>query len=203
MVGLQGTWNFPVLSPSLAERELILKDLRRVRGQVLRADGEPVREGRLTVVDPSAEVANSPFNPFSEGIDFDLAANGTFFIEGRHSAVVKAKLSFAGDDYLGRMDLPSLRLDQGPIVIRLPEFVPVTGHVWDEDGKPVAGAELQLKGSDDTPFWWGEAAEDGSFHVQVLLEPGLRIVALRGEQQSVEQPVTSAAAMLLVVPNAE
>ncbi len=205
-LGFGGSWSFPLPAIPGQEKLLVLKNLRRVSGRVRYANGDSVPFGWLNVHDREEDAAGplaESRDPFSIGFTHSLAIDGSFLIQGCYSASLAGSLIFGGEGLRGRMLLPEIRLDQGPIEILVSELTPIVGFVQDAAGQPVAGAVLHLIGDHDLDWWAAETEQDGSFSLKVLLEPNLRLVATEGNRRSVEQAVAAASSLLFLLPAAE
>lgn len=191
-------WAFPVPAADAGEQTFILEELRRATGRAVFADGSPVRRGLLRLLEASG--ASSIFDPFGMGESYLLARDGSFLIYGRSAPILTGNLFIHEEDLRGRVPVPELRLDEGPLTIVVPDPQPVAGIVRDAAGAPLADARVLLIWEDDEEALLAHTGADGRFSARVLLTPGLRIVALQGERCSPAQPLTASAPVELVVP---
>lgn len=177
-------------------------ELRRsctIEGRVTTEDGKPITDVRVTWTVPGA-AAESPDEDESFGFGVPDSEAVTTDADGRYRITVAPEgvllVTFHHDDYV---ELPDCEVISTPgqvdrLDVRLDDGMEVKGTVLGPDGRPFAGASVQLQGGEDMDQWRATNSDAagafrfgglsaGSFmlHAQhdglILVGPGVAAVA--------------------------
>jgi len=180
----------------LAEHEVVLRRGAPVAGRVQNDDGKPVAGARVTY-DGASSWAQSGDQRYDAVI---TDASGSF----RFPALPQGSFRFVAraDGFApGTSDIVTLDGQSEPalVVVTVPAGATLAGIVVDADGKPAAGARVQVQVKTDGMRWGGArqvyTSDQGRFAMKNLPAKTVEAVALheRGSSESLEVALAAAA----------
>jgi len=174
-------------SEPVAEQVWEVREGLAITGIVVGPDGVPVPEVSVSAQPKSA----APRGQVSNAWGHRTGADGRFRLAGLVAGVYAVHANVDGADLVAPPDPTDVELTAGrtpEVRIELATAGSVEGRVVDSDGKPIARANVHLRGDEHGWGGQGTSRDDGTFTIRDVRPESYRATASRGWGESMRAP---------------